>query len=226
MHFVGHVKEQQKLAESQQTGENMASGWGGSKLGEGERERDLITLLEELCKEHDRETARQAIETMLKIANNIIKSPEDEKYRKVKTENKTFSSKVWSIPEAQEFLLLWGWTEVDECVVLLSDEDIQLVKQILLKKLNAISSRSHAGVSKSEPLTEKEKVLQEQRRKLMEQKKLEEQEKARIKAQIQADRKDTKDRESRESRARKLDKFGGKMTKFEDIGVDLNKGGG
>lgn len=24
-------------------------------------------------------------------------------------------------------------------------------------------------------------------------------------------------------RARKLDKFGGKMTKFEDIGVDLNK---
>jgi len=27
-------------------------------------------------------------------------------------ENKTFSSKVWSIPEAQEFLLLWGWTEV------------------------------------------------------------------------------------------------------------------
>jgi len=112
LHFVGHVKEQQKLAESQQTGENMASGWvrkvtfcvvifqchhsvikfcvtwkfllfqfevifvflrfqpiqGGSKLGEGERERDLITLLEELCKEHDRETARQAIETMLKIA--------------------------------------------------------------------------------------------------------------------------------------------------------------
>ena len=44
--------------------------------------------------------------------SNIIKSPEDEKYRKVKTQNKAFSSKVWSLPEAQEFLLLWGWDQV------------------------------------------------------------------------------------------------------------------
>ena len=44
--------------------------------------------------------------------SNIIKSPEDEKYRKVKTQNKAFSSKVWSLPEGQEFLLLWGWDQV------------------------------------------------------------------------------------------------------------------
>ena len=44
--------------------------------------------------------------------SNIIKSPEDEKYRKVKTQNKAFSSKVWSLPEAQEFLILWGWDQV------------------------------------------------------------------------------------------------------------------
>lgn len=207
----------------------MASSSGGRKLGEGETEHDLIHSLDELCKEYDPETARQAIQTMLTLANNIIKSPEDEKYRKVKTQNKAFSSKVWSLPEAQEFLLLWGWDQVDECVVLKSDEDVQLVKQILQKKLNAISLKSHAAaarLSRNEPLTEKEKQLQEERKKLMEKKKLDEQDKARIKAQIQADRRDTKDRESRESRARKLDKFGGKMTKFEDIGVDLNKGGG
>lgn len=185
----------------------------------------MISSLQSLCKEHDRETARQAIETLLTLANNIIKSPTDEKYRKVKKQNKTFSLKVWQLPEAQEFLFHWGWKEDDECIVLPSDEDIQLVKQILLKKLNTIPSSAGAA-SKSEPLTEKEKQLQEERRKLLEKKKLEDQEKARIKAQIQADRKDSKDREIRESRARKLDKFGGKMTKFEDIGVDLNKGGG
>ncbi|XP_020629793.1 peptide-N(4)-(N-acetyl-beta-glucosaminyl)asparagine amidase-like isoform X1 [Orbicella faveolata] len=199
---------------------------GGSKLGEGEREHALISSLQSLCKEHDRETARQAIETLLTLANNIIKSPIDEKYRRVKTQNKSFSSKVWCLPEAQQFLHHWGWIEVEECVVLPSDEDIQLVKQILLKKFNAIPSRSSGAASKSEPLTEKEKQLQEERRKLLERKKLEDQEKARIKAQIEADRKNLKDREIRESKAKKLGKFGGKMTKFEDIGVDLNKGGG
>ena len=41
---------------------------GGNKLGEGESEHDLISSLDELCKEHDRETARQAIQTMLTLA--------------------------------------------------------------------------------------------------------------------------------------------------------------
>lgn len=181
----------------------------------------MISSLESLCKKHDRETARQAIETLLTLANNIVKSPTDEKYRKVKKQNKSFSSKVWQLPEAKEFLFSWGWHEDDDYVVLPSDEDIQLVKQILMKKL-----QSSSGVtSKSEPLTERERQLQEERRKVLEKKKFEDQEKARIKAKIQADRKDLKDREMRESRARKSEKFGGKITKFGDIGVDLNKGG-
>ncbi|KAJ7327724.1 hypothetical protein OS493_026602 [Desmophyllum pertusum] len=96
----------------------MASNSGGSNLlGEGEREQAFISSLESLCKQHDRERARQAIETLLTLANNIIKSP-DEKYRKVKTQNKSFSAKVWSLPEAKQFLLHWGWSEVEECVVL------------------------------------------------------------------------------------------------------------
>ena len=41
---------------------------GGSKLGEGEREQALISSLQSLCKEHDRETARQAIDTLLTLA--------------------------------------------------------------------------------------------------------------------------------------------------------------
>ena len=53
-----------------------------------------------------------SLDLNLLFFSNIIKSPEDEKYRKVKTQNKAFSSKVWSLPEAQEFLLLWGWDEV------------------------------------------------------------------------------------------------------------------
>ena len=46
------------------------------------------------------------------LPSNIIKSPIDEKYRRVKTQNKSFSSKVWCLPEAQQFLHHWGWIEV------------------------------------------------------------------------------------------------------------------
>ena len=35
---------------------------------DGERENDLMSTLEELCKEHDSETSTQAIETMLRLA--------------------------------------------------------------------------------------------------------------------------------------------------------------
>ena len=41
---------------------------GGNKLGEGEREHDLIQPLDDLCKEYDHDTARQAVETMLRLA--------------------------------------------------------------------------------------------------------------------------------------------------------------
>ena len=54
--------------------------------------------------------------------SNIIKSPNDEKYRRVKTQNKSFSSKVWCLPEAQQFLHHWGWTEVchRKCYILMA----------------------------------------------------------------------------------------------------------
>ena len=44
--------------------------------------------------------------------SNIVKSPTDEKYRKVKKQNKSFSVRVWQLAEAQEFLFSWGWQEV------------------------------------------------------------------------------------------------------------------
>ena len=89
----------------------------------------------------------------------MIKFPDEEKYRKIRTENQKFHSQVWSLPEAQQFMFGWGWTEVrqgwvvqvsacttplDSCysslqvedyLVLLSDEDCQLVKQVLMKIL-------------------------------------------------------------------------------------------
>lgn len=53
-------------------------------------------------------------------------------------------------------------------------------------------------------MTEKEKQLQEERRKQIEKKKMEDEERKRIKAQIQADRRDTKERETRESGSFKI----------------------
>ncbi|XP_031550372.1 uncharacterized protein LOC116287814 [Actinia tenebrosa] len=199
----------------------MATGSGGGAVGIGEKESGLLACLDELRRSHDKETVKIALETLLKLANNAIQRPNDEKFRHIRVENKAFNAKVWSLPEAQQFLMVWGWVETDDGHIDLSVND---VKQVLQKRLSSVPSpkpKSHDD----QPMTEKEKMLQEERRLLQEQAKAEKAEKERIKAQIRADRENVKKRESKASKATHLH-GGGHMTKFKDIGIDLDKGGG
>ena len=49
---------------------------------------------------------------LLFLRSNAIEHPSEEKYRKLRTENKAFNTKLWSLPEARQFLMVWGWIEV------------------------------------------------------------------------------------------------------------------
>ncbi|EDO41740.1 predicted protein [Nematostella vectensis] len=207
--------------------DKMASGSDGGKVGAGEMEAALDALLEELCKEHGKDSSKTAIETMLRMANNIIQEPNNEKFRNVRTENKTFSTKVWQLPEAQQFMLVWGWTQVEDHLVLASDDIIKPVKHVLQRRLNLLTMQQQRSAASSNraPVSEKDRVLQEERKRRLEQAKHEKEEKKRIMAQIKADRENLKARQLKDSKARHLQSGGG-MKKFEDIGVDLDGGGG
>jgi hypothetical protein len=48
----------------------------------------------------------------MSFCSNSIQHPSEEKFRIIRVENKNFNAKVWSLPEAQQFLMVWGWVEV------------------------------------------------------------------------------------------------------------------
>ncbi|CAH1776479.1 unnamed protein product, partial [Owenia fusiformis] len=193
-----------------------------------------ILLLKEEC---DETSSNACLQTLLKIFQNVVSHPTEEKYKVIRTENKAFASKVWCYSGAQQFLLATGWTEVDDTVVLTGDSS-SLTTAIKVLQAHLSTEAQNATPQKQSQSPQKQainhvmnqdskkaKVLDEGRKKQLEAYKRQMEEKKRIREQIEADRRETKTRESKSSKAQTVASGKG-MTKFSDIGIDVNKGGG
>uniref|UniRef100_A0A669D4E0 UBX domain-containing protein 6 n=1 Tax=Oreochromis niloticus TaxID=8128 RepID=A0A669D4E0_ORENI len=60
----------------------------------------------------DREKVKAAVDIISKYVENICKNPTEEKYRKIKLNNKVFQEKVKSVEGSREFLQALGFTSV------------------------------------------------------------------------------------------------------------------
>ena len=91
-------------------------------------------LLGRICHSLPLEEAQLAVDTLLKIIQNVVDNPNVERFRQLRVANKTFYQRVWRHSAAQEFLALVGWTLVDEeKIVLQSDELLQEALENLIK---------------------------------------------------------------------------------------------
>ena len=87
------------------------------------------------------------VSTLMKIFDNIIQHPNDDKYRQIKLANKTFSSKVWRYPACEELMKMSGWVVEDDHVKLRDDSYVRTVHQ-LLESLRGQGDVSHeSGMS-------------------------------------------------------------------------------
>ncbi|XP_064609339.1 uncharacterized protein LOC135473419 [Liolophura sinensis] len=182
-----------------------------------------LTLMKE---EGDGDTFSNAVETLFKIFSNAYNNPKEEKYRRLKKSNKTFHDKVWQYDGAQQFMLAVGCIEMEDSVFLPSDVDFSSALQILQQYHRSQShpaTENHSGMSPEQKA--KSQHLEKERQKHLEQMRRMKEEKKRISDQIKADRKEIDTRETKASRARNITK-GANIKRFEDIGVDLNRGGG
>ena len=50
----------------------------------------------------------------MKLANNILNNPKEEKFRKIKKSNKAIKAKLLSIKQVEEVIVGMGFTNVDE----------------------------------------------------------------------------------------------------------------
>ena len=58
------------------------------------QQQEVMRAIENVVARNEESSAKQALETVLKLTRNVLKRPENEKYRHVSMNNKTFHTKV------------------------------------------------------------------------------------------------------------------------------------
>merc|ERR1712192_196549 len=105
----------------------------GSPWEEGASDAELDAVLKEFVVLNSVESRRIALETLLTITSNIVKSPYEWKFRKIKRSNPVFSKRVAACNGGEELLVAAGWlpdvTPCGEDVWMLGDMTERQVAQ-------------------------------------------------------------------------------------------------
>ncbi|GLJ47744.1 hypothetical protein SUGI_1008380 [Cryptomeria japonica] len=90
---------------------------------QGEQMRDQLRSLKHNHKDDDAKVKR-AFQTLLTFVGNVVKNPDEEKYRKIRLTNPSFQERVGSFKGAIEFLELCGFVkdEIGEFLILSRDK--------------------------------------------------------------------------------------------------------
>lgn len=90
----------------------------------------------------DQSKVESCIDVLCRYLDNILKNPDDEKYRKIKQENKVFQERVKPVKGSVEFLLGCGFSEnpvpdkQDEmCFILEEDINVAVEKLTIMKEV-------------------------------------------------------------------------------------------
>ena len=73
----------------------------------------------------------------MRIFDNIVQYPNDDKYRQIKLSSKTFTSKVWQYPAGEELMKMSGWVVEGDHVRLKDYSCVQIVSQVLRSFLSS-----------------------------------------------------------------------------------------
>ena len=104
---------------------------------------------------NEEEKVRAAVSLLLKITNNIVANPMEEKYRKMKGTSATFTSKLGSLPGGTNIMQALGFTLISEEWVLTPSEQAWNNLVACQAKLQAFSTKltSHNTSGTSPPTT-------------------------------------------------------------------------
>ncbi|KAG2261157.1 hypothetical protein Bca52824_068236 [Brassica carinata] len=80
-----------------------------SPASKAEEMRECLRSLRRNHKEEDPRTMRRAFDTLLMIVRNAAKTPDEEKYRRIRVTNRLFQERVGRFKEGMEFMELCGF---------------------------------------------------------------------------------------------------------------------
>lgn len=183
------------------------------------------------------------VAVLRKYCNNIKKDVSNAKYRRVRLGNEKFAV-LWANPNVQQLLNVAGWTtEAEEGYLVLPVAVAPDVMTMLLAEYpepqttlaptpTPITTTASAPTPTPTPTTtltkeqiKKQKVIDAERQKVKDQIRVEKDRKRKMREAINNDRQQVATVKSKKS-VQNVPTFGGRVTRFADVGVDLNKGGG
>ncbi|XP_068237285.1 uncharacterized protein [Palaemon carinicauda] len=87
-----------------------------------------LVLLDDLTSKE----RRSCLELLIRIFGNVVKNPDEPKYRLLKTTNKTFRESLWQHECGRAVMQAAGWDIVGETVQLPPHINLQLPLEVLL----------------------------------------------------------------------------------------------
>jgi len=152
--------------------------------------------------------SRKSIETIL---SNILNSPNEKKFRKLNEKSNGFRA-IFDCKGAREFLIGIGFKEIPPSYLIYENENLDTLKSVYQFVSKDIKEfRNEYKKNKHMEINKKQEFEKESRKKLEE--------------QFMNQRRENENKEIGPSKDVLGDKKGG-ITRYENIGVDLNKGGG
>jgi hypothetical protein len=173
-------------------------------------------ICEKIFQKYNEEKVKDAFALILKLLNNILSKPGEDKFRIFKKSNEAIKSKILLLKETLDLMKAIGYVDLDEEILAFQGEDLSHVKSAvaILTEYNEIIDKQL-----------QEKQYQQQKKKeedqIQFQKEIDEkyrQEKLRqhkIKEQLEADKKEREKMEKPQDSVGTSLNYGAKVCKFE-----------
>jgi len=178
----------------------------------GMRVADSLTPLEQALRSLPLEKAQETLELLEKLTRNVVRNPEEQKYRSIKLTNPKMSAVVADAPTMLTVLREMGWEEQDEAMVLPSA--VRLLHEVHV--VGIIDAKDHF-----------KKAAEEERRRQMRADKgaMADREQILLKMELDRKEKEADGPVTQGSVAKKLGD-GPNIMRASDVGIGKSNGGG
>ena len=177
-----------------------------------DKAEEIQSILLVIKESNDEKAVMQALDILLKLIKNILKSPQEEKFRKIKKTNKSIASKLLAVDGISELILALGFESISDEFY---DFDINNYSELI--RTRRIVEDEHDEIRKKYMTPEElEKfiLLQDQKKQMIEEQRKKNKIKSELESGMKLDRVEKSKEEVKASKGNSL-VFGANVVKFE-----------
>jgi hypothetical protein len=177
---------------------------------------NIRDICEKIFQKYNEEKVKDAFALIIKLLNNMLSKPGEDKFRIFKKSNEAIKSKILLLKENLDLMKAIGYIDLDEEMLVFQGDDMTRVKKAV-STLNEYIERIDKQLEEKQYL-EKKKKEEDQ---LLYQKEIDEKfreeklRKKKIKEQLEADKKEREKMEKPSDSVGNALHFGAKVCKFE-----------